>query len=219
MRAEHLLRWASLLLAFASVALGPVMAAVGWPDVLPVGIVLIMLVGSVATVPGVAGAVAFRRVDADRLGATSTDLVTGIALAAAGITPMVASFVLRAPWGTASGWTLLVAWLAFLALAARFAVGPLARLADRSSAQRDLVVAVSETERARLAAQLHDGPLQGSPPADPAPRARGEDHAAATAVRSVADELREVCGGSGCRSSTISGPARRSNGWSRASAA
>ncbi len=192
-RAEHLLRWASLLLTLASVALGLVVAAVAWPDVLPVGIVLIMLVGSIATVPGVAGAVAFRRVDADRLGATSTDLVTGIALAAAGITPLVASLVLRAPWEEGLGLGVLVAWLAFLALAARFAVGPLARLADRSSAQRDLVVAVSETERARLAAQLHDGPLQDLLLLTRRLELAG-DPAAAAAVRSVADELREVCG-------------------------
>jgi signal transduction histidine kinase len=191
-RVGFLLRVASVLLTLASVALGLAMAAVGWPDALPVSIVLILLAGSIATVPGVAGGFAFRRVDADRLGATSTDLVTGIALAAFGITPMVASLVLRAPWESL-GLAVLVAWLASLAVAARFAVSPLARLADRSSAQRDLVVAVAESERARLAGQLHDGPLQNLLLLTRRLELAG-DPAAAAAVRSVADELREVCG-------------------------
>lgn len=191
-RVGFLLRVASVLLTLASVALGLAMAAVGWPDALPVSIVLILLVGSIATVPGVAGGFAFRRVDADRLGATSADLVAGIALAASGITPMVASLFLRAPWESL-GLAALVAWLASLAIAARFAVSPLARLADRSSAQRDLVVAVAESERARLAAQLHDGPLQNLLLLTRRLELAG-DPAAAAAVRSVADELREVCG-------------------------
>jgi signal transduction histidine kinase len=191
-RGGSLLRGTSALLALASIVVGLAAAIRGPTGALPVGIALILLVGSIATVPGVVGGFAARRADADRLGATSADIVTGIGLAAFGVTPMIASFVLRAP-ADGFGLVVLVAWLAALAVAARFAVSPLARLADRSSAQRDLVVAVAESERARLAAQLHDGPLQNLLLLTRRLELDGNT-AAAAAVRSVAEELRDVCG-------------------------
>ena len=91
-QAAFLLRWITFLLTVVSVDLGLVLTAVGWPEALPVTIFFIVLVGSIATLPGLAAGFVSRRVDADRLGATSTDLVTGIALAglwnhAAGLVP------------------------------------------------------------------------------------------------------------------------------------
>jgi len=44
--------------------------------------------------------------------------------------------------------------------AGRFTVRPLVRLASRAQLQRDLVVAATEAERARVAADIHDDALQ-----------------------------------------------------------
>lgn len=191
-QAQVAFRMTGAVLALGAVAIGLAAVVDRGPAFLPVSAAQLLLVGGIAAVPGLAGGLAFRSVDADRLGATSTDLVSGIALAAASITPAAAAVVLWRPLDS-FGLNLLIGWLVALAIGARFAVSPLARLADRSSAQRDLVVAVAETERSRLAAQLHDGPLQDLLLLTRRLELAGDGDAAA-AVRSVADELREVCG-------------------------
>jgi signal transduction histidine kinase len=75
----------------------------------------------------------------------------------------------------------------------RVAVRPLAALSAGAAAQRDLALSASEAERARLAADLHDGPLQ-----DLLILARGlearDDVDGARLARDVADELREMSG-------------------------
>lgn len=55
---------------------------------------------------------------------------------------------------------LLGAWLVAIVIWRRFTLAPLLGLAQRSQLQRDLAVAAAETERARLAADLHDDALQ-----------------------------------------------------------
>ena len=96
-------------------------------------------------------------------------------------------------------------------LAGRFTVRPLARLASRAQLQRDLVVAATEAERARVAADIHDDALQELTllvrRLDAAGDAEGADIAAASrtgCARSAAT--------SGCRSSTTSAWVRRSTG-------
>ncbi len=59
--------------------------------------------------------------------------------------------------------------------------------------QRDTVVAATEVERARLAADLHDDALQEMTVLVRRLDEAG-DAASATLARSIADRLREVCG-------------------------
>lgn len=61
---------------------------------------------------------------------------------------------------TALAWVPLVAWLIAIVVWRRFTLAPLLGLAQRTQLQRDVAVAAAETERARLAADLHDDALQ-----------------------------------------------------------
>ena len=191
-RARLVLRATAAGVALAAITVGLATVVDSGATFLPVQTLQLLLVAAIAAIPGLTSGLAFRRVDAERLGATSADLVTGITLVAISVTPMAGALVLGAP-AESLGLALLIAWLVVAAIAAQFAVNPLARLADRSSAQRDLVVAVAESERSRLAAQLHDGPLQDLMLLTLRLELDG-NREAAVAVRTVADELREVCG-------------------------
>jgi signal transduction histidine kinase len=169
-------------LAGVAVALGiaPIQAVAPW---------LVVLVAGVEA-PGIAIGLSARRMDPERLGATSGDVLTGLGLVAAGLTPVVMGLVIVSPNEQLA---LVVTWLIGLVVASKLAVGPLARLADRSSAERDLVVSVAEAERRRLAAQLHDGPLQDLLLLLRRFELNG-DEAAADRIRDIADELRDVSG-------------------------
>ncbi len=87
----------------------------------------------------------------------------------------------------------LVGWLAALVIASRFTVRPLARLATRATLQRDLVVAATEAERARLAADIHDDALQELTLLVRRLEASGDTEGAEIG-RTVADRLRAICG-------------------------
>jgi signal transduction histidine kinase len=84
-------------------------------------------------------------------------------------------------------------WIIGVLVAGRFTVRPLARLASRAQLQRDLVVAATEAERARVAADIHDDALQELTllvrRLDAAGDAEGADIA-----RGVSDRLRAICG-------------------------
>jgi signal transduction histidine kinase len=73
------------------------------------------------------------------------------------LTPLVATSVLGA---SGLGVVILGGWLAVIIVWRYFALNPLIGLAVRSQLQRDVAVAAAETERARLAADLHDDALQ-----------------------------------------------------------
>ena len=76
-------------------------------------------------------------------------------LAVAGATPVMS--LLTNPRDM---WLLpLSAWLIGIAVAGRSTIRPLARLAVRATLQRDLIVAATEAERARVAADIHDDAL------------------------------------------------------------
>jgi hypothetical protein len=109
-------------------------------------------------------------------------------LAIAGVTPAVALLVA----GTSAGWLFLV-WVAAIALTGRFTVRPLARLASRAQLQRDLVVAATEAERARVAADIHDDALQELTLLVRRLDAAG-DIEGADIARTVSDKLRAICG-------------------------
>ena len=61
---------------------------------------------------------------------------------------------------TPLAWVPLVAWFIAIVVWRRFTLTPLLGLAQRTQLQRDVAVAAAETERARLAADLHDDALQ-----------------------------------------------------------
>lgn len=74
---------------------------------------------------------------------------------AVALTPAIAALVLT-PLGSIP----LAAWFIAIIVWRRYALAPLLGLAQRTQLQRDLAVAAAETERARLAADLHDDALQ-----------------------------------------------------------
>jgi len=187
---ERVFRIASSTFALLGV-LGGVAVATGAVAVWDATPWLVVLVAAIEA-PAIAIGLSSRRMDPERLGATSADLLVGLALVAAGLTPAVAGLVLVQPEDPQAQ-ILVVGWLLGVGVAARLAVGPLARLADRSSAERDLVVTVAEAERRRLAAQLHDGPLQDLLLLLRRLELDG-DREAAERIRDIADELREVSG-------------------------
>lgn len=132
-----------------------------WAGVLAGGAVFIWLVqggydsslalvaaSAVPLVPGLP--VAFAD-DPDEPRAISTRLETLVVALTLGISAMVL---------TPLAWVPLVAWLIAVVVWRRFTLAPLVGLAQRTQLQRDLAVAAAETERARLAADLHDDALQ-----------------------------------------------------------
>jgi signal transduction histidine kinase len=147
------------------------------------------LIGMIPLLPGV---VAAGPIDLKRLRAASgrgpAGLLQSTELAVAGATPILAVGTDRWPYL----WPLFV-WLAALAVAARFTVRPLARLATRATLQRDLIVAATEAERARLAADIHDDALQELTLLVRRLEASGDTEGAEIG-RTVADRLRAICG-------------------------
>ena len=120
--------------------------------------------------------------------AASGRLLQSTELALAGVTPVVVLL-------TASSSYLFVflLWVVAIALAGRFTVRPLARLASRATLQRDLIVAATEAERARVAADIHDDALQELTLLVRRLDAAGDTEGADLA-RTVSDRLRAICG-------------------------
>lgn len=145
-------------------------------------ILAVPLLGLVALVPGLP--IAF----ADRPGSALASSGRLEALAVA-LTPGAAATVLVPQFS----WVLLGAWLVALVVWRRFTLEPLVGIAQRTQLQRDLAVAAAETERARLAAELHDDPIQQLTMLVRRLDEGGHADAAAEA-RDVADKLRAVVG-------------------------
>ena len=115
-------------------------------------------------------------------------LVRSAELAIAGATPGVALIAVA----TSSVWLFLL-WIAAITVTGRFTVRPLVRLASRAQLQRDLVVAATEAERARVAADIHDDALQELTLLVRRLDAAGDEEGADIA-RGVSDRLRAICG-------------------------
>ncbi|HEX3428175.1 MAG TPA: ATP-binding protein [Candidatus Limnocylindrales bacterium] len=143
--------------------------------------------GAIPIVPGLiaAGPLDIR---AGRMRAGAGGLLRSAELAIAGATPL---FGLLA--GTSLSIWPLALWVAAIALADRFTVRPLARIATRATLQRDLVVAATEAERARVAADIHDDALQELTLLVRRLESSG-DAEGAEIGRTVADKLRAICG-------------------------
>ena len=155
-----------------------------------------VLAGCVAFVPGlIAARPAFLKEAADDSGSAPAPgrFVESTELALAAATPVMALAVLvfRNSWDPFL-WPLLI-WLVAILLARRFTLRPLLRLANRATLQRDVVVAATEAERARIAADIHDDALQ-----DLTMLVRRLDAAGdvqnAEAARAIAVRLRGICG-------------------------
>jgi len=154
-----------------------------------VATLVVALTGAITLLPGL---IAAGPIDLGRLRtrvAGAGGLLQSTELALAGATPIV-SLVTH---NTAPVPMYLVLWLLAIFVAARFTVRPLARLATRATLQRDLVVAATEAERARLAADIHDDALQELTLLVRRLEASGDTEGAAIG-RTVADRLRAICG-------------------------
>ena len=109
----------------------------------------------------------------------------------AAMTPGVAAICLTSAY-TVDYWPLLW-WLGALLIATRLIVRPLGRLATVARLQRDLVVAATEAERTRIAADIHDDALQDLTMLVRRLDAAG-DTENAQAAREIAERLRAICG-------------------------
>jgi signal transduction histidine kinase len=147
--------------------------------------------GAASLFAGLIAAGPFRR---DRLAAGRPAggwVVDRAELVAAGATPLVAGTSLVRPEAVLVLPVLI--WIAALLVAQRFTIRPLARVATRATAQRDLVVAATEAERARIATHLHDDALQDLTMLIHRLDAAG-DTANADSARAIAEQLRAITG-------------------------
>jgi signal transduction histidine kinase len=135
--------WQPRLLWIAAALVVP-LAVIGRDDIGWAFLFIIL----VPLIPGLPVAFA---ADHDEPRAISTRLETLVVA----LTPGVAALAL-----TPMGPVPLVAWFIAIVVWRRFTLAPLLGLAQRTQLQRDLAVAAAETERARLAADLHDDALQ-----------------------------------------------------------
>jgi signal transduction histidine kinase len=108
----------------------------------------LLMGGVVPLIPGLPTAFA----DADGQPRAVTQGLETLAIA---LTPAAAVSVL-----TSLSWVPLTAWLIAIVVWRRYTLAPLLGIAQRTQLQRDVAVAAAETERARLAADLHDDALQ-----------------------------------------------------------
>jgi signal transduction histidine kinase len=111
-------------------------------------------------------------------------------LAVASATPVFAMMTGSSAWPPLFP---LSVWLLGVVAAGLFSIRPLTRVAVRAQLQRDLIVAATEAERARVAADIHDDALQELTllvqRLDEAGDADGAELA-----RGVSDRLRAICG-------------------------
>ena len=124
-------------------------------------------------------------------GSTPGTLIGSVDIMFAAITPGMAA--LRLADMHSLDLEFLSYWFAGYFIVTRLSLWPLARLATRATHQRDLVVAATEAERARIAADVHDDALQ-----DLTMLVRRLDEAGdetnAEAAREIAERLRAICG-------------------------
>ena len=150
------------------------------------------LAGCIVFLPGIIAArpVSWRSTEVASA-AQPRRFVESTELALVAMTPGVACLSLLPTFGYEL-WPIVV-WLAAILVARVFTLRPLARLATRATHQRDLVVAATESERARIATDIHDYALQDLTMLVRRLDAAG-DTANAEAAREVAERLRVICG-------------------------
>ena len=151
--------------------------------------------GCIVFIPGLLAArPTFRQnaLDASRSAPAPGSFVESTELVLAAATPAVALSALALKSTTPFLGPLLL-WLVAILLARRFTLRPLLRLATRATFQRDVVVAATEAERARIAADIHDDALQDLTMLVRRLDSSG-DKENAEAAREIAVRLRAICG-------------------------
>lgn len=140
-----------------AVALAPLLFVVPGPAtsvvLLREVLVAIALLGPVVLVTSSAAAGTGAWVSLDR------PLAWTLGLVAAALAPLGVRLVTTVALDGSAALIILLGLAAGLFLA-RFGIAPFVSLATRVARQRDLVAGTAETERRRMAADLHDGPLQ-----------------------------------------------------------
>jgi len=146
------------------------------------------LVGAIPLIPGLAAAGPIQ--PGGLLGAATSSgrLLESTEFAVAGATPLIALATDTSPYLFP-----LALWVGLILIAGRFTIRPLARLATRAQLQRDLIVAATEAERARVAADIHDDALQELTLLVRRLDEAGDEEGADIA-RTVSDRLRAICG-------------------------
>lgn len=180
-----------LRLVAAACAVGAILLAVAVAGTEPwsgEGLARWALVGAIPLVPGLAAAGPIQPGGLRGAATSSGRLLESTEFAVAGATPLMAVATDQSPYLFP-----LVVWIALVLAAGRFTVRPLARLASRATLQRDLVVAATEAERARVAADIHDDALQELTLLVHRLDAAGDTEGAGIA-RTVSDRLRAICG-------------------------
>jgi signal transduction histidine kinase len=149
------------------------------------------IVAAIPLLPGLAaaGPIDRRATENAAPAPASRRLLESAEYAVVGATPAIALVSDGPPY---MPWPLLF-WFVVILLAGRFTVRPLARIATRATLQRDLVVAATEAERARVAADIHDDALQELTLLVHRLDAAG-DVEGADIARTVSDRLRAICG-------------------------
>lgn len=190
-RARRRAMLGSTVLALAAALVGAVAAVAGMER----GVVSILrwpLASAVLLVPALVLAGQLRR-DAGRLAGPSrlasvlragdtTVLATLPAVALAPLAALTSTPFLQP----------LVVWVAVVGITRVVAVLPVAREAAREARERGLVVDEGESERARIAADIHDDVIQDLSMLVHRLDRAGEDEAAAT-LRAAIDRLRAIC--------------------------
>jgi signal transduction histidine kinase len=178
---------ATIGFAFAAMLVGASTMLI--PNTNPLGgSVWMWLIAASVLIPGLIAAGPLRQVDPSS-GSTGGRLLQSAELAVAGATPVMS--LLTNPRDM---WLLpLSAWLIGIAVAGRSTIRPLARIAVRATLQRDLIVAATEAERARVAADIHDDALQELTLLVHHLDEAGDEEGAGIA-RTVSDRLRAICG-------------------------
>jgi signal transduction histidine kinase len=188
---RRLVAYGTLGCVAAAVALGIIAAVNGqW---YAQGLTRWAIIAAIPLLPGLAAAGPVdRRVSetSPRSGPApaSRRLLESAEYAVVGATPAIALTTDGSPYALP-----LLAWFVIILLAGRFTIRPLARIATRATLQRDLVVAATEAERARVAADIHDDALQELTLLVHRLDAAGDPEGADIA-RTVSDRLRAICG-------------------------
>jgi signal transduction histidine kinase len=177
----------SMAAVAAAVVLG-VGVAVRWDGLTnELSILRYAAVIAIVAIPGIGRLIFDSRAEA----VSATQVTARAEVVGAVVGPSLAGLVLVTSWEV--GAAVLVTALLAATIATWIAVRPLSWIAVREAARRDAIVATTETDRQRLAADLHDGPLQ-----DVLLLARrlgdAGDEEGASLARAVAAELRDLSG-------------------------
>ncbi len=152
------------------------------------GLRWLLLTGAIAVPAAVASGAVLTDSQAETL--SQRRITTALGIAGAAAVPVATDIALASP-----GWQVfalpLFAAAAMAGVLARVAIRPLAREAGTAVAQRDLVIAAAESERNRLATELHDGPLGDLALLIQRLDTKGDAEAAA-AARAIANDLRSI---------------------------